>query len=80
MTQDYIVKLPADLGAEAERLSRRDGIGVDAFVLAAIAEKLAVAANFEARRKRADRAAFRRILDRDGGEPPRPGDARPPAE
>jgi hypothetical protein len=29
---------------------------------------------FEERRKRADREAFRRILDRDGGEPPRPED------
>lgn len=25
-----------------------------------------------------DRAAFRRILDREGGEPPRPGDELPP--
>jgi hypothetical protein len=29
---------------------------------------------FEERRKRADREAFRSILDREGGEPPRPED------
>jgi hypothetical protein len=29
---------------------------------------------FEERRKRADREAFRRILNREGGEPPQPED------
>ncbi|MGA2571365.1 MAG: hypothetical protein ABSF23_12665 [Terracidiphilus sp.] len=29
---------------------------------------------FEERRKRANREAFRRILNREGGEPPRPED------
>jgi len=33
---------------------------------------------FAERKARADREAFRRILDREGGEPPRPGDGLPP--
>jgi hypothetical protein len=64
-----------------EQISHEEGTTVDQFVLSAIAEKLSAMKTseiFARRRARADRAAFRRILDRDGGEPPGPGDEVPP--
>jgi hypothetical protein len=48
------------------------------FLVIAAAEKIAAMETerfFEERRKRADCKAFRRILNRKGGEPPRPEDA-----
>ena len=53
---------------------------VDA-VVTAVAEKIAAletASFFAERRQRADRAAFRKLMHRKGGEPPRPGDEIPP--
>jgi hypothetical protein len=49
------------------------------FVATAVAEKLAVmstAAYFAERKGRADLKAFKRLLNRNGGEPPRAGDER----
>ena len=49
------------------------------FVATAVAEKLAVlstAAYFSERKSRADLTAFKRILKRKGGTPPRDGDER----
>jgi hypothetical protein len=46
-------------------------------VATAVAEKLAAmdtARFFAERRERADMAAFDRLMERRGGEPPRPGD------
>ncbi len=47
------------------------------FVVTAVAEKISAmstAAFFEDRRSKADRKAFRRMLNRKGGKPPREGD------
>jgi hypothetical protein len=47
------------------------------FVVTAVAEKISAmntAAFFEDRRAKSDRARFRRILNRKGGEPPRQDD------
>lgn len=47
----------------------------------AVAEKIAAMSAeelFAERRTRADLAAFDRIINRRGGEPPRPGDELPP--
>ena len=80
-TGTYPLRLPVSLKAAVERLSRRDGTSMNQFMVVAVAEKIAAMTTeevFAERRARADRAAFRRILDRGGGEPPRPEDELPP--
>jgi hypothetical protein len=76
----YPLRLPRSVKAAVEKLAKAEGISVNQFVATAVAEKLAVmntAAFFAERRGRADLAAFRRIMKRKGGEPPRPGDEKP---
>jgi len=73
----YPLRLPLSLRAEIEKLSKRDGTSISQFVVIAVAGKISAmntASFFEERRARADRKAFRRILNRKGGEAPRPGD------
>jgi hypothetical protein len=73
----FPLRLSRSIKAEVERLAREEGISINQFVATAVAEKLAVmrsAEFFAERRKKADFAAFDRIMDRDSGEPPRPGD------
>ena len=72
----YPLRLPHSIKAAVERLAKRDGTSINQFVVTAVAEKLAAletATFFAERRKRADIAAFRKLLHRQGGEPPRPG-------
>ena len=78
-TSTYPLRLPRSVKAAAEKMAQDEGISLNQFVATAVAEKLAVmnTADFLAERKaRADLAAFKRILKRKGGEPPRPGDER----
>ena len=78
-TATYPLRLPRSIKAAVERLARSEGISMNQFVATAVAEKLAVldTANYFAERKsRADLVAFKRILKRKGGEPPRAGDER----
>jgi len=73
----FPLRLPVSLKTAVERISERDGTSMNQFLVIAAAEKIAAMETetfFEERRKRADREAFRRILDREGGEPPRPED------
>lgn len=73
----YPLRLPRSLKAEVEKLAREDGISLNQFVATAVAEKLAAmntASYFAERREHADFVAFRKLLTRDGGTPPRPGD------
>jgi hypothetical protein len=61
-----------------EKISERDGTSMNQFLVIAAAEKIAAMETerfFEERKNRADRKAFRRILNRKGGETPRPEDA-----
>ncbi len=77
----YSLRLPVSLKAAVERLSRRDGTSINQFVVMAVAEKIAAMTAeeiFAERRARADLAAFDRIMNRKGGEPPRPEDELPP--
>jgi hypothetical protein len=77
----YPLRLPASIKAEAERLAAQDGTSLNQFVASAVAEKVAslrTADFFAARKGRGDAAAFRRLMRRDGGEPPRAGDEMPP--
>lgn len=79
-TSTYPLRLPKSVKAAAEKLAREEGISMNQFVATAVAEKLAAmqtASFFAERRQRADLAAFRKLLKRAGGEPPREGDERP---
>ncbi len=78
-TSTFPLRLPHSLKAAVEQLSARDGTSMNQFLVIAAAEKLAAMhteAFFEERRARADRSAFRAILNRDGGEAPQKGDTR----
>ena len=73
----YPLRLPRSLKDAVTRVAKEDGTSINQFVVTAVAEKLSAletAKFFEERRKRADFKAFRRIMNRKGGEPPRPGD------
>jgi hypothetical protein len=60
-----------------EAISERDCAAVNQVLVVAAAEKIAAMQTetfFAERAARADRAAFRRVLDRSGGEAPRADD------
>jgi hypothetical protein len=74
----YPLRLPRSVKAEVERRAKADDVSVNQFVATAVAEKLAVrdtAAFFATRREKADFAAFDRLMQRQGGEAPRPEDS-----
>jgi hypothetical protein len=78
-TSTYPLRLPRSVKAAVERLAKEEGTSINQFVATAVAEKLAAmttATFFAERTSRADLAAFRRLLKRKGGEPPRAGDER----
>lgn len=80
-TSTYPLRLPASLKEAVERVSRRDGTSINQFVVVAVAEKIAAMATedvFAQRRARGSLDDFDRIMNRQGGEPPRPGDELPP--
>ena len=73
----FPLRLPVSLKTAVERVSKRDGTSMNQFLVIAAAEKIAAMETerfFAERRERADDAAFLRILNRDGGEAPRPED------
>jgi hypothetical protein len=74
----FPLRLPVSLKAAVEQISERDGTSMNQFLVVAAAEKIAAMETerfFAERRERADDAAFLRILNRDGGEAPRPEDS-----
>lgn len=78
-TSTYPLRLPKSVKAAAEKLAREEGISMNQFVATAVAEKLAAmqtASFFAERRQRADLTAFRKLLARKKGAPPRDGDER----
>jgi hypothetical protein len=73
----FPLRLPVSLKAALEEISERDGTSMNQFLVVAAAEKIAAMETerfFAERRGRADDAAFLRILNREGGEAPRPED------
>jgi hypothetical protein len=73
----FPLRLPVSLKTALESISDRDGTSINQFLVVAAAEKIAAMQTeefFLERRNRADRDAFRRILNRVGGERPRPED------
>ena len=76
----YALRLPVSLKENLAQVAEKEGISINQFITLAVAEKLAVletARFFNERAGRADMDAFRRLLDRQGGEPPRAGDELP---
>lgn len=76
----YTLHLSVALKESLARAAEEEGISINQFIALAVAEKLAVmetAQFFRERTHRADMDAFRRVLNREGGEPPRPGDEMP---
>lgn len=74
----FPLRLPVSMKTALEKISERDGTSMNQFLVIAAAEKIAAMETerfFEERKDRADRKAFRRILNRKGGEPPRREDA-----
>ena len=76
----YPLRLPKSLKEAAAQIAREDGTSINQFVATAVAEKVSAmktADFFAARSAEADIEAARRLLRRDGGEPPEPEDRLP---
>ena len=79
-TSTFPLRLPVSLKTALEKYSKEDGVSINQYVVMAVAEKISAlhtAQFFEERRTLSDRKAFRKILKRKGGVPPRPGDELP---
>ena len=79
-TSTYPLRLPKSLKEAAAQIAREDGTSINQFVATAVAEKVSAmrtAEFFAARNADADIEAARRLLRRDGGEPPDPEDRLP---
>jgi hypothetical protein len=79
-TKTYPLRLPPSLKDAVAKLSKRDGTSINQLVVVAVAEKISAmttAEFFAERRARSDHKAFRRLLNRKGGEKPLPGDELP---
>lgn len=78
MPDTLVVSLPDDVAAELERLALEQGVTSEE-MLARFAEQrirgLQSAREFFTERgKGADHEVLKRLMNREGGEPPRPGD------
>ena len=73
----YPLKLPTSLRNAVAKIAKRDGTSINQFIAIAVAEKISALETerfFTERGKKADLPAFKTILTRKGGEPPRVGD------
>ena len=76
----FQLRLPQSMKAAVERLAKQDGVSMNQMIASAVAEKVSALETsdfFEKRAARADKEAFRRIMNREGREPPRKGDELP---
>ena len=76
----FALRLPESLKDAVEKAAREDGTSMNQFIVIAAAEKLSAlntAAFFAERGRNGDFDELLRILNRKGGEPPRPGDELP---
>ncbi len=80
MSATITIDLPDPTAREIERAAKAAGQTPEAFVAEAAAQRARALAQTEAffaeRAKGADLDAFDRILKRQGGQPPQPGDER----
>jgi hypothetical protein len=73
----YPLRLPKSLKDEVAKVAKRDGASVNQFIAIAVAEKISALKTeefFTERAKCINLDAFREILFRPRGEPPRSGD------
>ena len=78
-TAMYSLRLPASLKAAVAQISKEDGTSMNQFVVTAVAEKICAmktAEFFASKSSTADVQAARRVLYRDGGQPPAPQDGK----
>ena len=76
-TSTYPLRLPRSLKEAAQHIAREDGTSFNQFVATAVAEKVSAmrtAEFFAARKADADIETARRLLRREGGQPPEPED------
>jgi hypothetical protein len=76
------LRLPESLHRKVRELAAKESISINQFITTAVAEKMAALLTeeyLEERARRADPAAFDRILARVPDVPPIPGDEREPA-
>lgn len=76
----FPLRMPASLKAAVDRISKEDGTSINQFVTTAIAEKISAmttAEFFAERGRNADIGAARRLIHREGGQPPDPSDSLP---
>ena len=81
MRYNYALNAPQSILAAARRAAKRDGVSLNQFINTALAEKVAVLEAeevFTQPAARADKARFLDVLERLGGEAPRPGDELQP--
>jgi len=75
------LRLPESLHRKVRELAAKESISINQFIATAVAEKMAALLTeeyLEERARRADPAAFDRILARVPDVPPTPGDEREP--
>ena len=73
----YPLRLPRSLKSAVASICKEDGTSINQFVTTAVAEKISAmktAEFFAAHAAEADIEAARRLLLRDGGQPPEPHD------
>ena len=76
-TSTYPLRLPKSLKDEVAKVAKRDHTSINQFIAIAVAEKISALETeqlFVERAKQANLDAFRDLLFRPGGEPPRSGD------
>lgn len=76
----FPLRLPRSIKNAVQSMAKEDGVSMNQFISVAVAEKIAAlrtAEYFKARAEQADLATFDRLMSREGGEPPRPGDELP---
>lgn len=79
-TSNYALRLQTSLLEELRQLAEQEGTTINQLINVAVAEKISALRTesyFQERIARGDRAAFRRILNKAGAEPPRAGDELP---
>lgn len=73
----YPLRLPKSLKTRVALLAERDGTSINQFIAIAVAEKISALETeriFSQRASQANLEDFKKILFRQGGEKPRPGD------
>ena len=76
-TSTYPLRLPKSLKENVAKVAKRDGTSINQFIAIAVAEKISALETekfFAERAENADMEAFRAVIFRPGGEPPRTGD------